>query len=573
MAFRQPTAPPARLVSAAEPQGAGADTLSSAQPTSLERSQEWVLFSPSQAQSLLQTKSTSTEQTPRTAGLSRLSDFGSFNTLARSGQNDGDISEDAGDAGGEDGDLDSLDEGLHAFQEPSLYHIPRYVDQSGSILPTHDGLGTFQPSSSQAQEQLWHFEKHHSHKRLAGHPRRTSSVQRHLDAVADSDVAKVESERMARIETWRMEQSKILLERIEKEARRRRMSESSGRVEGDVSTSGADKGVQASHFSDTNPSEHIDTIDEESEIEGESLFDRITRCIIRDLLGIDEALLSVIFGESLPAEDSISIDSSITASGLAGELRDSTSSATWDTRLLERIARELGILLQHLTDHPGAFSAPSFNSANLDYAGIPVTGPPPQIQPGPSASPLPATTGSISPCFNPTLRTNQSRPSTSASDTTHAALWGIEEESPTSSPSVAQDRDYWERAPDFGAIFRVLHHRFSSPHQPPVSTPNIATTATPASLRRTAMIRQHHPLVSRAATTASMRRSNRNAAGIFHHYHHYRRAESSCKSLSVRKGGRGGSGSSRNYWDLGGGGGSAAGSALAGGGIGAWGEI
>lgn len=576
MAFRQPTVAPARQVSAPEPQGTTADGLSSAQCISLEQSQEWVLFSPSQAQSFSQTKSTSTERTPRTAGLSRLSDFGSLNTLARSGQNEGDIPEVADDAGGEDEDFDSLDEGLHAFQEPSLYQSPRYFDQSGSILPTHDGLGTFQASSAPVQEQLWHFEKYNPRKKLAGQTRRTSSAQRQLDAVADNDVARVESERMARIETWRMEQSKILLESIEKEARRRKMSASSRRVEHDVSASGTDKVIQASRSSDTHAPEQVDIKDGKSEIEDESLYDRITRRFIRDYLGIDEALLSVIFGESLPAEDCFSTASSTPPSSLVGDSRDSIPSATWDTRLLERIARELGILLRHLTDHPGAFSTP-FNTANLDYAGIPVTGPPPQIQPESSAPPLQASTGSVSPCFKPTLETYQSHPSTSASDTTHAALWGIEEEPPTSFPSpAARELDYWERTPDFCTIFRVLHRRFSSSYQAPTSSPNIATTATPASLRRTAVIRQHHPLVSRAATTASMRRSNRNAAGFFHHYHHYRRTESSCKSLSVRKGGRGGSGSSRNYWDLGGAGGSAGGSALAaaaGGGIGAWGEI
>ncbi|MCJ1424840.1 hypothetical protein MMC29_002728 [Sticta canariensis] len=576
MAFRQPTVASARQVSAPEAQGTTANTLSSTQPTSLEQSQQWVLFSSSQAQSSSKTKSTRTERTPRTAGLSRLSDFGSLNTLARSGQHDGDISEVADEAGGEDEDFDSLDEGLHAFQEPPLFQSPRYFDQSGSILPTHDGLGTFQASSAPVQEQLWHFEKQNPRKRSTGYPRRTSSVQRQLDAVADDDVARVESERMARIETWRMEQSKFLLESIEKATRRREMSASGRRAERDISISGTDKAIQTSRSSDAHAPDQGDSQKANSEIEDESLFGRITRRIIRDLLGIDEALLSVIFGESLPGDDPFFFGSSTPDSNLVGDWCDSTMTATWDTRLLERIARELGILVQQLTDHPGAFSTP-LNPAHLDYAGIPVTRPPLQTQPELSAQPLQADTGSASARFKPTLEAYQSRFSTSASDTTHAALWGIEEEPTTSSPSpAAHEGDYWERTPDLGAIFRVFHHRFSSPHQPSTSTPNIATTATPASLRRAAVIRQHHPLVSRAAVTGTTRRSSRNAAGISHHYHHYRRAESSCKSLSVRKGGRGGSGSSRNYWDLGGGGGSAAGSALAaaaGGGIGAWGEI
>jgi hypothetical protein len=89
----------------------------------LDTSEEWVLFSPT-APSVTQTHTTSTDRTPRTAGLSRLSDFGSLDTAARSDQ----VTEDVDDNGteqatdaDEEAELDSLDDGLHAFHEPSDY--------------------------------------------------------------------------------------------------------------------------------------------------------------------------------------------------------------------------------------------------------------------------------------------------------------------------------------------------------------------------------------------------------------------------------------------------------------------
>lgn len=81
--------------------------------------------------------------------------------------------------------------------------------------------------------------------------------------------------------------------------------------------------------------------------------------------------------------------------------------------------------------------------------------------------------------------------------------------------------------------------------------------------KRTAIIRQHHPLVARAhRSPVLLRRDSR----IIH-----RRPASSCASESVKSSRRSviRSASSRNYWDLGGSMGS--GSLLASGG--AWGEV
>lgn len=595
---------PPRQAHVLESQYAAADTLSLAPQRALEDSQEWVLFSPAQAQYSSQTQTTSTARTSKIVSLSRLSDFGSLNTLGRSCQEGSDVSDAANDLERENEELDSLDEGLHAFQESLNSQSPHFSDQNGSILPTHDGLGIFPPSSMPVQEQLWYFEHFNPRKNSAGHHRRRSGVLRQLDAVTDNDGAKVEGERIARIEVWRMEQSKLLLDRIESKIRRRKLSPSTGQAQ--RGTSSGKESRLANH-----PSQGNTTPKGSQDIENnESLWERITRRIIRTLLGMDDNLLSVIFGESLPIETSPSetpVTSFGSASRLPGESPDSFTDTGWDSRLLDRLARELGILVRYLTDHPGAFNTP-FNPVALDYAGIPTTSPSSQQMPRRPSPPLIQTspTSSTFPHFKPTLGVYPSRPSTSTSDTSHAALWGIEEEQPPSSPT-AQDREYWEQLPDFGNIFRVLQCRFSTSHQAPNTAPstaaNIATTATTASLRRAALIRQHHPLVFRA--TAARRSRGAGAGTCFrdypnhHHSHHhhlhlsgggggtggsgsasllFRRPESSCKSLSVQKGRRGGSGSSRNYWDLGGPsatGGSIGSGVLApsSGVMGAWGEV
>ncbi len=566
MAFRQPTFTTPRQISVPYPPITAGDSSSSTHQIDSPDLPKWVLFSPSQV------PSASTAVTPGSAGQSRLSGFGSLNSPSRFREDDLEVWNATEEAGGGDEDLDSLDEGLHAFQDHLMYQNPQVFDGIASMLPKHDGFGTFPASSAQIQEQMWHFEQY-SHRKRSAPRRRVSSVQRHFDGVLHDDFTRVESERMARIEVWSMEQSKILMENIQSDTNGRRISQPSCSAKQEYSAPGTDNVAK-----DLSSAYHItDGLDQgigkagEPEVKSNDTFlERITQQIIHDLLGIDDALLSVIFGESLPAEKSSFEGSSVSLTFGSRSLGDSgykIPAAGWDNRLFDRLARELGILVKYLTNHPGPFSTP-LNPANLDYAGFSVSrsAPPQDQQESSAAPPLGSLNSSSYLLFKPTLEAYPSSTSTSASDTTHAALWGIEEEIPDSSPSPAtQDRDFWERTPDLSSIFRVLHHRFSSPLRPPNSTPNIATTVTPASLHRTAVIRQNHPLVSVAA------RRNRNAG--FPHYHpHHRRTESICKSQSIRYGGRGRSGSSRNYWDLGGG--SAGGSAgSAGVGLGAWGEV
>lgn len=601
MAFRQSThLPPQRQLSVAVAPESINTTISAAQQQrAVEDSQEWVLFSPSLAPSTARTHTTSTERTRQTAGLSRVSDFGSFDTATGSGDFDGDVAADSdrlAEDVEEDEELDSLDDGLHAFHEPSVYRTSsRRLDQSGgSILPTHDGLGTFPASIPPVQDQLWQFEQFNPSRRMEGRGER-SSVQRRLDAAEYGHEVDVENDRVQRIENWRMEQSRVLLDEIEKETRRRRLSRSGGNSstidmvrEEEVSTGAGKRTVSESpEIQRTSSSSH------QQPEETESFWQRITRRMIRDLIGIDDSLLSVIFGESLPQDNTatparLSTTLSSQDMKLPTDPIASTPSRSWEDRLFERIARELDLLVHHLSEHPGAFSTYLHTSqADSEYAGIPVTR---TSTPGlPAQNSTPYDSGNLDPVdlpqFSPTLQDANTSPAT------HAALWGIEQGPlPTDDARLQRERESWERELDVRTVFRFIRNRFTNTeHQTSTdlardTSTNIAMSSNQEAARRAAIIRQHHPLVSRTHDRQTRRTNLLHHHHHHHHLHHHavhnsssqqpqlKRPGSSCASLSTRKSAKRASGSSRNYWDIGGSVGS--GSAIAAtGGMGFWGEV
>src|SRR5215469_5381715 len=295
MAFRQPQHRPHASRQLSFPESQLVPIASSQRKRSLEESEEWVLFSPTAAPSTVtKTHTTSTERTPRTAVLSRLSDFGSLDTAARSdGQNDENITE-HGSEPDDEAELDSLDDGLHAFHEPSEVSSPRQrLDHSEGVFPTHDGFGTFGDNSAAMHQQLWQFERSHRKKQ-----RRTSSVQRTLDALDQLDGSSQESERIRRIEKWRLEQSRALLEEIERETRRmRRMSKASSsrsrtdsfapQTQTKSETTFSTIGVNAPAFGEApQPAfELAEPIEQHpSEEETKSFWQNFTERVIRDLI-------------------------------------------------------------------------------------------------------------------------------------------------------------------------------------------------------------------------------------------------------------------------------------------------
>lgn len=579
MAFRQQHRPQSsRQLSYHEPDPpAEVGTTSSPQrKRPLEESEEWVLFSPIAPSTTARTHTTSTERTPRTAGLSRFSDFGSLDTAARSEQDDDDVT-----CQGTEEELDSLDDGLHAFHEPSEYAGPsNRLQQSGdTVLPTHDGLGTFGPNAHM-QEHMWQFERQVPRRR---HARRRSSVQRRLDAFEEADELNQEADRRQRIEKWRLEQSKALLEEIERETRRRRrMSMVS------AARSQTESVQQETRSTISQVTRSVSDGQSESSDEGTenlSFWQRLTRRVIRDLMGIDEDTLSVIFGESLPEEAmSTPPEPKDTRPSIDAALRNLDDASVpddgWQHRLLERVAQELGILVHQLSEHPGAFSTYRLAQDAPDYAGLPsarstsnlITDLPPSTQ---SAS-RPSVPSPASAQFAPTFQQSATY--------SEASLWGIEEEPESIDPldsfrtppapavnyaeDLAREQEYWERELDVKMVFNFLVKRFSSrrssisPQQRRSSSAPASVDNEGASARRAAIIRQHHPLVNRTKDTplpTSSSQSKRRDGVAFKTYYHQQpslrgqvlKSGSSCASQSTKKSKRS-VGSGRNYWDFGG---------------------
>ncbi|KAL6711622.1 hypothetical protein ACN47E_004556 [Coniothyrium glycines] len=549
----------------------------------LDQSEEWVLFSPNAPSTTARTHTTSTDRTPRTAGLSRFSEFGSLDTAARSDQEG-----DTGTVLGTEEELDSLDDGLHAFHEPSEYGVPatRLQESGDTVLPTHDGLGEFQPDAAM-QEHIWQFER--PRRRV----RRRSSVQRHFTTLDDTEEVNQEQDRRQRVEQWRLEQSRALLEEIEKETRRRRrMSTFSARSRaGNTQCETNNTTLQvAESVLDAG------SVSSEDGAENLSFWQRITRRVIRDLIGLDEDTLSVIFGEALPegatqpnqtTSFEFSADKALQDAGIDAS---TPSDESWQTKLLERVAEELGTLVHQLSEHPGAFSTYQGTQIAPEFVGLT------SVRSNSTFSTDLASLRPTSTQFSATIPTSTQFAPTFPTQTQHtyneASLWGIEEEPEPADPldsfrapppttaniteDLTRERAYWERELDVKMIFNFLVKRFTSRRSSISSSPRRSSSATTLSAtgtdegvdsaRRAAMIRQHHPLVSRTtekglptSSASQIRESTkRKDNSTYRTYftpqnvlrHQKLKSASSCASQSTKKSKR--SGSSRNYWDIGG---------------------
>ncbi|KAK5108509.1 hypothetical protein LTR62_008249 [Meristemomyces frigidus] len=597
MAFQQPQQRPIhqRRSSATKQDAVAQLSTSPGRKRLIEESQEWILFSPRQDEQ------STTSQNPRTA-----TDVGSLQTHVRSQQlGSADLATCEGtEEDDDDAELDSLDDGLHAFQHHPFSSSSHQLDHSGgAILPTHDGLGMF-PSSNGLQEHLWQFERHNPHRRR--HARRRSSIRRRLDEVEEGEEHDLQDERTARVEKWRLEQSKAVLEEIEREARRRhrRARSSSGEKRGGLyqssklrSDSVVEKGIVG------------ETAVDQAASSTESWWQRLTRKVIQDLIGLDETTLSVIFGEDLPVDPSPTpTQRSPLAKAAAHESRVTfyDHEQGWEAQLIKRITRELDMLVNQIPEHETrAFNTYGSNEHELEYAGLPHTKPESSRRSIPRHSRRRPSASSASPAgqvlsdslFSPTLQ----RPR----DQADISVWGIENE-PSEAPrshekdaNANQEREYWERDIDVNMIFSYLRRRFSSYASPPLppqpQTPDSnntsgplpaswATTTTPsAPFPRAEAIRRQHPLVSRAVERAAAQSRQLQRESLLRRHQmqsllRKRGAEgevmSSCASHSTKRSRHSRSiglgGSERHYWLEGSG---SVGSAVAGGGLGGWGEV
>ena len=621
MAFQQPIHRPTRR--AHTPPPIATTTQVPKKPEQVETSQEWILFSPTIANNEHEDRfasaaaQTATPVTPRTFPRSRLSDFGSLDTAVVSARHRG-TSLDEKEVEEDEDDADSLDDGLHAFNEPTSASNPsahHCLDSSIAepMLPTHDGLGGFNGSSLPTQQQLWQHEKYNPKRNTqrSSHLRK-SSIQRRLDVLnekQDREAPKdATEERNRRIEKWRLDQSRAIVDEIERETRRQRRK---SKLSQSVLPRSEQEAMPSS--ADTAPEAAVITPDDLQTATTESLWSRARR-VIRDFIGVDDSTLSYIFGESIPdneeSKEPRNSENPMTAAQMI-EYAENTvpksldlmkSSSSWEDNLIARIARELGSLVNTLSEQPqGVFGTYMKVQETVPYAGLPT----------PTDVSTPAGFFSFDPPISvtshrqPNSRYRHRRRVSAAR--TDPSLFGIEEEAAideetekdndltpqqtrdvplqTESQRLQRDYEYWEKDLDLKMVFGYLKSRLGrrkSSFDAPTSNPRLQSSVTGTTfsthgtstgadtLRRAALIRHHHPLVSRNVgnlRTSSLSQSTnqtlqspavpmlsilgrRNSSVIDD-------GASSCASQSTKKSKTHHSGSlsissSRNYWDIGG---------------------
>lgn len=630
MAFHQPTRQVARRTSrAVAPNSADLEALAPCPPLTQSRdeSQTWVLFSPATDSGTSVSYLSSIQDEQPTPGRSRISDIGSLQTIAQSDHfysepaNSDVLEED--DAIEDDAEFDSLDSHL-----PDFLHRGQQGGntQSTTILPGHDGLGSFridtQGLATEMQETMYQFERYN--------PRRVKRRRESLELgqlALESEEAQ-ESDRRRRIEEWRVEQSRVLLQEIQKETRRRRESTVSALTGGlrrgsqafvdaeaedaALSTAGdptPDASMAGTEWHDQDASE-MDLGAGETEEAG--YWTRITRSVIRDLMGIDDKLLCVLLGEALPEDMDLDTDDlSSTPRAAAPGSKPAESKQSWQLQLLDRMARELGDLVNQLSahPHPGAFSTYTrMQQMPLPYAGLPVipeaAATPAQhasmqavpMVPEPTEAKRPApsrrsstaeeSTMASMPKFQPTL---QAVPNAQPMDIPRTKpADGSTEASGSEKLAGTFTQQEWEQDLDIKLVFRYLRNRFTSSRAAASNAtghsqlhPHNPSSAQDAAARAAARVRQHHPLVR--GVHSHQRRTSFKVSVPAGAQSQLVRHASSCASQSTKRSGRRGSmsvssrHSSRHYWDLGardGAGSLGTGSMIASTGpMGSWGEV
>ncbi|OAA64795.1 hypothetical protein ISF_04205 [Cordyceps fumosorosea ARSEF 2679] len=525
MAFQQPARQPVQRV--ARPSTAVESTpeppaaLQDREPDQSQTS--WVLFSPPTevtTASYLSETERSVDTPCRSRGLA------SLHTAPRSSQTDDfrlslassavdDVSVD------EDAELDSLDSHLPEFRSQPGDHVASHRNSfhgAAPVFPAHDGLGSFRldrPALGRdAQEQIYQFERFNP-KRLRVDTADDTYME--MDAAAEAQ----ETAKRERIEAWRLEHSRVLLDEVQRETRRRRKSLVSMHRR------------HQSQTSDDNMTWHDDDDDTtEAPNEDRGFLARITRTVVKDIFGIDERLLGILLGEAVVDEDDLS--NTPRASQLNTAQSSSLDEESWQLRILESVSRELGRLVNHLSPHhPGAFSTYSrMQQMPLPYAGLPVIPEAADLTSidHPSAAP-PA------PEFKPSLTRNTQPipiPGKGTDETEDSGLFS---------------KDEWERDLDIKLVFRYLISRFTSRNNSSASgsSSHLATTSMQDAAARVARVRQHHPLIARARPM-----ERRPFRAIAPSSPIAARPRSSCASQSTRRSARRSSTSSRHYWDIGG---------------------
>ena len=467
-----------------------------------------------------------------------------------------------GESWAEDGDFDSLDDGLQAFREPSIY-VTRSNDVHNTVLPTHDGLGTFLLSTAPIRQGSRPNDQSNSKRKLVD----TQASVDHfsLEPLEGPDLL-ISNEKRARIERWRSEQCQALLDEIDVESKEQQYHASTITKDFSQSSRALDTGADKSA---AGPTETESRAPDEGD-SPEPLWKRLTVSFVRDVIGIDEPLLSVIVGETLP-EDIYALTElqPPIAGGRPSVSHGPFPGGTWPDRLLYRIAHDLGLLVNILSPHNGNVHPP-YATESSSYAGIPLTDSTPMM-PDKSSYLKSSTLFDQTPVFLPTIH-DRSKDNSAG----HDMDMSPESENPKPSETgdderLRRERQYWERELDIKMVFRFLRGRLlSGPNSNDPEAFSQPGASGISSERRADAIRRHHPLVARNRRLSIDKFVRQNRL------QNPRRSLSNCATESLQ--GRQRSSlarskdSTHNYWDLGASIGS--GSVMMSSGVmGAWGEV
>ncbi|MCJ1325008.1 hypothetical protein MMC10_001670 [Thelotrema lepadinum] len=491
-------------------------------------------------------------------GPSILSDFGSLNSVPRSSPREEELRHNIEDAVDE---LDSLDEGLHAFREPLVQQLSRRSDHSvGAILPVHDGLGTFSPLRTPFNRRA------RSPNSVLPSLEREANLGTSLRPVASPRSAVgqqsgqplgLEDTTLERIEKWRVEQSSYLLAEMESEEKRIEESQL-----GETIKSLQDRRKRSAQSSQSPPEADCDT-----------LWQRLADQVLRRLVGIDDPTLFIIFGEYLPEEIPPNFVPSKASAEPSYRVEAQNPTANGQTRLLKRLKERLQRLSEQIV--LDVSDMPELDPLELDYAGIPIN----WISSKRKKENLAISdeTSKNCPKFPPTFRDQKPKPPSKVSSAAKSPESASDDQDSVVGSAVG--KEYWTQISGLRSVLRYLCRRFlvQGAGLQEQTRSKIATSNSPETMRRAAVIQQHHPLVSAPKQSkTSLHRSSRVrlSPGGSHRVvasRALKRRSSSYVSLSTKRSCRPTSdGGSRNYWDIGE---SIATSSAVFAGVGAWGEL
>lgn len=297
-------------------------------------------------------------------------------------------------------------------------------DATESVLPRHDGLGTFG----------WHL-------------RAREELQQHIRALESIKSRRGVGERegddkRTRIEEWRVEQSRFLEAEIRRETRAMRDAEEDEEKE---------KGTG-----------HERTLDPIEDVRP-GFWARIMDMLLGRLVGMDQEMLEIIMGEKLPEHVEKMprvVDHARFATGY------DTAASTWEQRLVKCVVYELGTIFTRLSHPFGQVEGGSYEQDEDDERDalsrakgnkpVHVDDETDVLSYAKGNKPVPADDST----FLPTLTRHKHHSLDSSSPSSSSSP--ITTDHPTIHPDCVFTKHEWERQFDINLVFRYFRSRLLS---------------------------------------------------------------------------------------------------------------